>query len=123
MNEQSDEEYLNAELITIVEGPSPQFQPPMETWALSVHEARAPSPVAYCRMRTISGRRMLQRCQDAWAEARPVQLDFPDEMGLRRRATILAVRWSETDEGDLLHLWVRLPEQLETGNDHDLELE
>ncbi len=110
MKKHSDEHYADAELISIVEGPTPEFRQAMETWALSIHEDIHTDAVAYCQMRTLNGPRMLERCHNAWAQDRPVRLDFPDGMGLRQRADIIAVRWSETEEGHLLHLWVRLPD-------------
>jgi hypothetical protein len=119
MNEQ-DGYFADAELITIVEGPPPQFQPPREMWALSVHEKLQPSTIAYCQMRTFNGPKMLERCQNAWAEERPVMLDFPDQMGMRQQVEIIAARWNETDEGHILHLWVRRPFQSQQeDNDHD----
>ena len=107
--ERSDENY--AEVITIIEGPTPEFQQASETWALSLHEDVHTSMVAYCQMRTLSGPHMLERCQNAWAEDRAVKLDFPDKMGVRQQADIVAARWTEADEGHLLHLWLRVPLQ------------
>lgn len=120
MNERPDEQYTDAELISIIEGPPPQFRQPLETWALSIHEDIRLVPVAYCQMRTLNGPRLLERCQTAWMQDRPVQLDFPDEMGLRQRADIVAARWSETEEGQVLHLWVRMPNQPKAEDDHNL---
>ncbi len=119
MSEQ-DDYFADAELITIVEGPPPEFQPPRETWAFSVHERPQPSTLAYCRMRTFNGPKMLERCQNAWKEDRSVKLDFPDQMGMRQQAEIIAARWNEADEGHLLHLWVRLPFQPQQKDDNDL---
>ena len=97
------------ELITIVEGPPPEFQPVPDLWPLSIYEDPQPSLVAVCQMRTFSGPKMMDRCQRAWDEDRPVKLDFPDRAGARQQANIVAVRWSEVEEGHLLHLWVQIP--------------
>jgi hypothetical protein len=110
---QTNEEY---EVITIVEGPKPEFRPADDLWALSLHEDFHPRQVAYCQMRTLNGPRLVERCQAAWHQDRPAQLDFPDEMGMRQQADIVAARWTEVDEGQLLHLWVRLQAE-QTEND------
>jgi hypothetical protein len=50
-------------------------------------------------------------------------LDFPDPMGIRQRAEIIAARWSEIEEGQLLHLWVYLPDStLLENEDSDLPM-
>lgn len=115
MNERSDKHYADAEVISIIEGPTPAFQAPNETWAISIQDSFQPQPVTYCQMRTLNGPQLLERCQNAWAEDRPVKLDFPDELGLRRQVDVVAARWSETHEGHLFHLWVRMlpPAELE----------
>ncbi len=101
---------IEPEFITIVEGPPPEFQPVPDLWPLSVEEGPQPFMPAMCQMRTFNGPRMLERCQRAWNEDRPVKLDFPDPSGVRRQATVIAARWTEVEEGHLLHLWVQLPQ-------------
>ena len=98
------------ELITIVEGPPPDFQDTQDVWALSVREEREPRLLALCQLRAFSGPKMLDRCRHAWREDRPVKLDFPDGTGMRRQVDVVAARWSEVEEGHLLHLWVQIPE-------------
>ena len=99
------------EVITIVEGPPPKFKEAQDVWALSVREEREPYSLALCQMRAFSGPKMLDRCRRAWHEDRPVKLDFPDETGVRRQVDVVAARWSEVEEGHLLHLWVQIPAQ------------
>jgi len=99
------------ETITIVEGPPPEFQPVPDSWPLSVYEDRKPYQSAVCQMRTFSGPKLLERCQRAWEQDRPVKLDFPDGAGLRRQLYVVAARWTEVEEGHVLHLWVQLPAQ------------
>ena len=106
-----DNNTAEPELITIVEGPPPDFKQVPDLWPLSIREDLQPSLPAYIQMRTFSGPKMLERCQRAWNQERPVKLDFPDETGLRRQIDIVAARWTEVEEGHLLHLWVQLPEQ------------
>lgn len=97
------------ELITIVEGPPPDFQVARELWPLSLWEGSTPQAVAMTQMRTFDGASMLERCLRAWHEARPVMLDFPQMDGMRRQAEVLAARATTVDEGDVLNLWVALP--------------
>jgi len=100
---------VEPEFITVVEGPPPEFQAALDSWPLSIYEDPRPSRLAVCQMRTFNGPKMVERCRRAWDQDRPVKLDFPDQAGVRQQATIVAVRWSEVEEGHLLHLWVQIP--------------
>ena len=52
---------------------------------------------------------ILERCLDAWQEGRPVRLDYPDHISLRRQSDVVAMRLAEVEEGPLLILWIRKP--------------
>jgi hypothetical protein len=97
------------ELITIVEGPPPEFQLVRDLWPFSLWEGNVPQAVGYVQMRTFSGPSMMDRCTRAWDQARPVMLDFPQMDGLRRQVEVLAARVATVPEGDVLNLWVALP--------------
>ena len=97
------------ELITVVEGPPPEFQLSREFWPFSLWEGKIPQAIALAQMRTLNGQSMLDRCTRAWGVARPVMLDFPATDGLRRKVEVLAARITQADEGDVLNLWVALP--------------
>jgi len=96
------------EKITIIEGPTPGFQPSHESWLPALGEGPHLAPAAVCQLRTFNGAAMIERCRRAWAECRPVFLDYRQSDGLRREAQILAARAAEVPEGDVLILWVRL---------------
>ena len=96
------------EKITIVEGPTPEFQPSQEAWLPSLAEGPHLAPAAICQLRTFNGPAMIERCRRAWSQGRPVFLDFRQPDGLRREAQVLAARFSELPEGHVLILWVRL---------------
>jgi len=96
------------EFITIVEGPAPDFTPTLDDWPWSLPESASSIMCVMCKLRTFDSEALARRCLNAWAESRPVRLDYPDGGGGRREAEILAVRAETTDEGDLLHLWVSL---------------
>lgn len=108
---------LKPAYITIVEGPTPEFQEVNNHWAGSVLEGTEESEVALVEMRTFNGPKLVQRCQDAWAKGREARLDFPTEDGGRGELDIVAVRWEEVAEGHKLYLWVRLDGELEVDED------
>jgi hypothetical protein len=100
--------HLESEYITIVEGPPPEFAKLTDVWPLSLHDGPEPAAQAVCKLRTFNGEEMLERCRRAWAEGRPVRLDYPNRDGERMEADIVATRAETIDQGDLIYLWVRL---------------
>jgi hypothetical protein len=101
--------YMEAdpELITIVEGPPPEFKTVDDAWMYSLLESSRPYYVALCQVRSFKGQTLLERCQRAWSSQRPIRLDFPTLSGLRKQLEIVAARYEKLPEGDLLNLWVR----------------
>lgn len=99
---------LEPELITVVEGPTPEFRESPYLWFSSVYEGPEDAEVVMCELRTYSGESIVQRCQNAWREGRPVRLDFPDRLRMRRQLDVVAMRLSILDEGPLLQLWLRV---------------
>ncbi|MBI3159803.1 MAG: hypothetical protein HYZ26_09425 [Chloroflexi bacterium] len=98
------------EKITIIEGPPPTFDVVHELWANGIHEAPTLSKVVVTQLRTFNGAELVERCHRAWRHREPIQLEFKSPDGLKMEAPIVAARTTQTDNGDLLHLWVRLPE-------------
>jgi hypothetical protein len=97
------------EYITIVEGPTPEFRPTAELAMYSVFEGPQDTFTALCEMRTLNGPAIVARCQRAWKEGRPVKLDFPDEMRLRKELEVAALRLQDLEQGMILQVWVRQP--------------
>ncbi len=97
------------ELITIIEGPTPEFQLSSQDWLQSIYEGPDDRDSAFCQLRTNNGSDILDRCHAAWDEGRPVQLEYPDEMRMRQYADVIAMRLSEVEEGQLLQLWLSFP--------------
>ncbi len=97
---------IEPELIEIIEGPTPEFQPTMQTWLQSLYEGPDVSEIAMCQLRTVTGEDIKERCELAWQEKRPVLLDFPDQWGMRQQLDVVALRLSEVEEGQLLTIWV-----------------
>ena len=102
------EDNTQAEFITIVEGPVPEFTPAPAEWPWSLQEGPQDIVCAVCKLRTFDGQALVERCRAAWREDRPVLLDYPDGEGGRQEADIVAVRKETLEQGDVLHLWVSL---------------
>jgi hypothetical protein len=96
------------EKITIIEGPTPTFEVPSESWALSFSESPSMPRVALTRLRTFNGPSLVERCWKAWNSGRGCHLEYRDEQGLTQEAPIVAARYVETGEGHVLLLHVRI---------------
>lgn len=97
--------------ITIIEGPPPTFDIVNDLWATGIHESPTLGNVVVTQLRTFNGAELLERCHRAWRHRDPIHLEFKAPDGLKMEAPIVAARASQTDHGDLLTLWVRLPEE------------
>jgi len=105
---------IEPELITIIEGAEPDFEPHNDIWALSLLEGTSLTGLERCRLRTFNGPALVERCRSAWDEGRPVLLDYPNRLGLRRQRLVAAARSDEVSEGMILHLWIRVSDSPET---------
>jgi hypothetical protein len=94
--------------ITIIEGPPPTFELATETWLHGLAEGAVPAQVAVCRLRTFNGPALVERCYRAWRDQQSVSLEYRTDEGLTQEAQIVAARWFEIEEGQMLLLWVRL---------------
>ncbi len=112
---------IKPELITIIEGPTPDFHPTPQRWLQSIHEGPDDRAIALCQLRTMNGDDIMNRCQDAWREGRPVKLDYPDELRMRQQADVVAMRLEALDEGPLLSLWVSLDFDIEELDDEEFD--
>ncbi|MEX1071136.1 MAG: hypothetical protein WEC37_00775 [Anaerolineales bacterium] len=110
------------EKITIIEGPPPTFELVDEGWSTGVMEGPSLYGVALTHLRTFNGGELVERCYRAWRSQEPIQLEYRDEDGNNKQASIVAARNAHTDEGEMLMLWVRLPdEEIELAFDYDDE--
>ena len=108
--------------ITIIEGPTPVFETSGDGWALGLNESPTLANVAVTRLRTFNGPALVERCHRAWRAQKPIQLEFRQEDGLIDYAPIVAARSVDTPEGDMLLLWVRIPDdEIEVELDYDDE--
>lgn len=109
------------EYITVLEGPTPDFEADSHLWLQSVYEGPVDAAIAQCELRTGNGEDIMERCQQAWREGRPVLLDFPDELRMRQEVDVVGLRLREVDEGMVLVLWVRwlLEEEEDEESEYD----
>ena len=118
MNENTEEK------ITIIEGPTPTFEQIPELWVHGLSEGAMQSEMVMTRLRTFNGPSLLERCNRAWTNQRDIQLEYRTHDGLNAEAPIVAARNMETDEGDMLLLWLKMPDdsvELEIGYGDDFE--
>jgi hypothetical protein len=110
------------EKITIIEGPTPTFEQIPELWVHGLSEGAMQSDMVMTRLRTFDGPSLVERCNKAWRNQRDIQLEYRSMDGLNAEAPIVAARNLATDEGDMLLLWLRMPDdsvELEIGYDDD----
>jgi hypothetical protein len=108
--------------ITIIEGPTPVFEPVQDGWALGLNETRQFSITALTRLRTFNGPALVERCYRRWSQRQPIMLHYRDEAGLETMVPILAARSVETDDGQVLLLWLHIQRdnmELEFNSDDD----
>ena len=118
MNENTEEK------ITIIEGPTPTFEQIPELWVHGLSEGAMQNDMVMTRLRTFNGPSLLERCHRAWSNRRDIQLEYRTHDGLNAEAPIVAARNMETDEGDMLLLWLRMPDdsvELEIGYDNGVD--
>ena len=112
------------EKITIIEGPPPVFEPVGDGWVQGLHESPILANMALTRLRTFNGSALVERCHRAWRNQQRIPLEFRSSDGLIQDVPIVAARNVETEEGQMLLLWVRLEEdaiEVETGFDDDAD--
>lgn len=93
--------------ITIIEGPTPEFETIDDGWAMGLNESPALYDLALTHVRTYNGPALVERCHRAWHSRSSIFLHYRDQIGMEDRVPILAARSLETDDGQVLLLWVR----------------
>ncbi len=116
----------NDNQITIIEGPPPVFENVVEGWAYGLNESANLADLAVTRLRTFNGASLVERCHRAWRAQEPMHLVYRNMDGLEAETPIVAARSVATNEGDVLLLWVRIPNddiELELGFDDEFDEE
>jgi hypothetical protein len=108
--------------ITIIEGPPPTFEEVTDGWALGLSEGTRIGDIAVTRLRTFNGPALVERCYRAWRNQQTINLEYRTSDGLQNEAPIVAARFVDMEDGQLLILWVRLIDdqiELELGYEDD----
>ena len=108
--------------ITIIEGPPPTFEAIQDGWAQGLNESPVLGEIALTKLRTFNGAVLVERCFHAWRNGQVINLEYRTMDGLEQKDLIVAARYMDTDEGQLLLLWVRLTDEeveLELGYEDD----
>jgi hypothetical protein len=108
--------------ITIIEGPPPTFEAISDGWALGLGEGPNLAEIVITRLRTYNGPSLVERCHRAWRNQQMMHLEYRTEEGLQNQSPIVAARYVEIDDGQLLLLWLRMPNdevELELGYGDD----
>ena len=106
--------------ITIIEGPSPVFEMTPDIWLHGLVEGISQAEIVATRLRTLNGSELVERCQHTWQEQQTINLEYRTMDGLLAEVPIVAARILDTEEGDVLLLWVRFPDDsIELGIDYE----
>ena len=97
--------------ITIIEGPPPTFEVVYDSWANGIVDGANLASIAVTRLRTANGNSLVERCYRAWNRKDPIHLEFRGSDGLTQEVPIVAAQAAETDDGEMVLLWVRLSER------------
>ncbi|MBN2046382.1 MAG: hypothetical protein JW750_00965 [Anaerolineaceae bacterium] len=97
--------------ITIIEGPTPEFEETNDAWVMGQNEGPNVYELALTRLRTMNGPGLVERCHQTWKLNHPMYLHYRDMLGLERKVPIVAARSVTSEEGDVLLLWVRRSEE------------
>jgi len=111
------------EKITIIEGPSPSFEPIPDLWVHGLTEGLTQTDMVVTHLRTFNGPSLVERCHRAWRNLQNITLEYRTHEGLQAEVPIVAARNLETEEGDMLMLWLRFADnavELEIGYDDEL---
>lgn len=98
---------MEEEQITIIEGPTPTFESIQDGWALGLNEGPYLYDLSLTRLRTFNGPSLVERCYRAWHNESSIYLHYRNRLGLEERAPIMAARSIETEDGQVLLLWIR----------------
>ncbi len=106
--------------ITIIEGPPPTFEDIDDGWALGLNESPFLYDLALTRLRTFNGAALVERCHRTWNDQDIMYLHYRNDYGMEERVPIMAARSMETNDGQVLLLWIRRkPEESEVEIDLD----
>ena len=94
--------------ITIIEGPPPVFEPVQDGWALGLGEGPHLPLTVLTRLRTFNGPALVERCYRRWRTKESIHLHYRTDLGLEDHAPIVAARATDSNDGQMLLLWIQL---------------
>ena len=97
--------------ITIIEGPTPTFEPVRAAWVESLVETPSRYHVMMTCLRTMNGKALIERCHRTWADNDMMYLHFRNPLGLEARVPIIAAQLLDTEDGQQLILWLRMNDE------------
>ena len=92
--------------ITIIEGPTPVFEDINDGWAIGLNDSPILYDTIFTQVRTFNGPALVERCHHAWKKQASIYLHYTNEDGLEEKAPIVAARSVNSDEGQVLMLWL-----------------
>ncbi len=104
--------------ITIIEGPTPLFKEVRGLWSYSLVESHLQHDTIFTELRAFKGASLVTRCLQAWRGQEPIYLEYRNTEGLPDQLPIVAAYCKETEDGDVLQLWLRLERE-----DFEIEVE
>lgn len=93
--------------ITIIEGPPPVFEDTNDGWAVGLNESPMLYDTLFTQVRTFNGPALVERCHHAWKKNSTIFLHYKNDMGVEEKSPIVAARSVDTDDGQILLLWLR----------------
>jgi len=110
------------EKITIIEGPPPTFEAIPDLWIHGLAEGMTQANMLVTHLRTFNGPDLVERCYKAWRTQNNIKLEYRTHEGLQAEVPIVAARTLNTDDGDMLMLWLRFSDdavEIEIGYEDD----
>jgi hypothetical protein len=116
--------------ITIIEGPTPNFDQAPDAWAMGIFEGPVQHDLVFTRLRTYNGPALVERCYRAWRTQSKIVLEYRDPLGMTQSKPIIAIRSVDSEDGQVLLMWLRMehqegeeeqPPELDLGDNGDQE--
>ena len=99
--------------ITIIEGPPPVFEQINDGWTMGMNESPVLYDTIFTQVRTFNGPSLVERCHRAWKNGNSIYLHFKNDLGVEEKLPIVAARAADSNDGQVLLLWVRQLPSLE----------
>ena len=89
-------------------------------WALGLNESPFLYDISLTKVRTFNGPALVERCHRMWKKNGNMTLLYRNDMGVEEEAPIMAARSVDTEEGQVLLLWIRNIPEIE-GEEEDID--